>query len=97
MPTVLANFSISFTGEKSCKTDIKKEIIVSEHVYKVILPKEGKLLFTWIYNNQVMSTQSAFILTLREEWEATAEQRGCEGHEQDSKQAEEGGGFSENI
>lgn len=71
MPTVLASFSISFTGEKSCKTDIKNEITVSEHVYKVILPRRENFLFTWICNNQVMSTQSAFILKFREEWEAT--------------------------
>lgn len=68
--TVLASFSVSFTSEKSCKTDVKSKITVSQHVYKAILPKEGKY---YIYLHQVMSTgpQSAFRLTFRKEGEAT--------------------------
>lgn len=68
--TVLASFSVSFTSEKSCKTDVKSKITVSQHVYKAILSKEGKY---YIYLHQVMSTgpQSAFRLTFRKEGEAT--------------------------
>lgn len=49
MTKVLASFSISFIGEKSCKTDMKSRIIVSEHVYEAILPIGGKIFYLFEY------------------------------------------------
>lgn len=48
MTKVLASFKISFIGKKSCKTDVKNRITVSEHVYEAILPKDGR---NFIYLN----------------------------------------------